>query len=275
MFFPSFLLTPAQVAAQKRRDEEHFEEHMVPNAIPWDEDKFKYGRSVCILGETFTPQALFRTKAITANREVLPGRSVKYSPGKRFAYVNKHLSRGCHLQLFQGQKQSGRVCFTTDITVPVLVKPKYAESFDDTKKYRVWMSYTPAEVLTCRQGIRRATGTVMVGGLGLGYMLRKIAEKKSVKRIIVVEISQELLDWYGTDMCKRYEEEYGKPIEVICGDAKDHVNQHGEDVRHVVDIWDSFPTSHWELNRNGWNDVIRNTRYFWGWGLIADPADYR
>ena len=58
---------------------------------------------------------------------------------------------------------------------------------------------TPAEMLTQRSGVQAAEGTVVLGGLGLGWLLRKVCEKPSVERVIVVEKSQELLDWYGTD----------------------------------------------------------------------------
>jgi spermidine synthase len=56
------------------------------------------------------------------------------------------------------------------------------------------MSMTPAEMLTQRSGVQAAEGTVVLGGLGLGWLLRKVCEKQSVERVIVVEQSQELLD---------------------------------------------------------------------------------
>ena len=53
----------------------------------------------------------------------------------------------------------------------------------------VWMSLTPNEMISQRDGIEAAKGTVVIGGLGLGWFLRKVCEKESVDRVIVVDSS--------------------------------------------------------------------------------------
>ena len=40
-----------------------------------------------------------------------------------------------------------------------------------------WMSLTPSEMATQRPGVQKAQGTVVIGGLGLGWLLRKVCEK--------------------------------------------------------------------------------------------------
>ena len=95
------------------------------------------------------------------------------------------------------------------------------------------MSLTPAEMLTQRPGVRRAQGTVLIGGLGLGWLLKKVCEKDSVDRVIVVERSQELLDWYGHDLCRKFP----KVSDVICDDVYNQIGKHGASTMHLLDIW--------------------------------------
>ena len=95
------------------------------------------------------------------------------------------------------------------------------------------MSLTPSEMLTQRPGIQKANGTVVIGGLGLGWLLRKVCEKHSVERVIVVEISRELLNWYGYDLCKRYP----KVSDVICDDIYNQIGKHGGKTIYLLDIW--------------------------------------
>jgi spermidine synthase len=77
------------------------------------------------------------------------------------------------------------------------------------------MSLTPTEVMTQRGGVRAARGAVLIGGLGLGWLLRKVCETPEVEKVIVVEISREVLEWYGYGPCARYH----KVAEVICDDV--------------------------------------------------------
>ncbi len=70
-----------------------------------------------------------------------------------------------------------------------------------------WMSLTPMEMMTMRHGTKRARGRVIVAGLGLGHQLIEVSKRKQVKEIVLVEKSQELVDWIlprtnaSADMC--------------------------------------------------------------------------
>src|ERR1019366_7572070 len=105
-------------------------------------------------------------------------------------------------------KQEGIVVWNGDVTIPTLIdlnrKCHTGEYFpDDTplmdrvQTGAIWMSLTPMEMMTQRTAVKMASHTVVIGGLGLGWILRKVCEKPGVERVIVVEKSQELLDWYG------------------------------------------------------------------------------
>ena len=128
------------------------------------------------------------------------------------------------------------------------------------------MAYTPAEVFTQRQGVRRATGTVLIAGLGLGWLIRKVAEKKSVKKIILVEKSEGLMQWYGCRLVDEIFRETGTPIEIIVDDAWNHLGKHGSDTRYLFDIWSSYPVFLSQEQRK----LVRGVRYFWGWGVGVD-----
>jgi len=218
----------------------------------WDEDKTKFNTSLVLNGATWKPYKVFRLR-----RTTLPGaedrlNKGKTSPSGKFTYVHQILPAGGVLKLAQGRNRRGEVFFTEDVIIPTLLEGN-----------QIWMSYTPSEIITQRGGVRRATGTVLVGGLGMGWMLRKIAAKKSVKKIILVEIEQDLMDFYGNKMVGKIRQETGVEIEVHVGDVWDHVGKHGADVRHILDIWPSYPAY---PNRNE-RAIISTVRHFWGWGV--------
>ena len=57
----------------------------------------------------------------------------------------------------------------------------------------VVMSNTPMEISTNRPIISRATGRVLINGLGLGMALKAILQKPEVKSVLVVEKSADVL----------------------------------------------------------------------------------
>lgn len=62
------------------------------------------------------------------------------------------------------------------------------------KKKGTMMSTHPQELFQMHVGIDNAHGDVLIGGLGLGYVVLKIAEKKNVKSVTVVELRKEVVD---------------------------------------------------------------------------------
>jgi len=261
--FPFFLETEGQ---GKRRLEAEARRHkwLCKQAVVFDEMKTKFQPDLCIkapsYNRTIQKYRLFETKPIDISKH---GQKLEYyqkSPTGKFYYGNQLLPKGEFLDLYQGQKL-GKVCFTGDVIIPTLLngERKYGGNYD------VWMSITPAKILSQRQGARLATGNVMLGGLGLGWLLWQIAKKKSIKTIHVLEISEELMDWYGFALCEKIAKETTTEIKPIVGDALEYVGEFGPDVRHVLDIWDSFP--HYP-NREE-TLVANSVNHFWGWGWVA------
>lgn len=170
--------------------------------VRWDEDNTKYQEQLLLSADSFRPERLFDIEPS------LDWRTGVLSPGGNFAYHNRILPMGNSLDLNMSPSKDGVVWFDGDVVIPSL--------FDVTGGYPdPWMSLTPKEVITQRPGIRRAHGTVLVGGLGLGWFFRKVHDRAEVERVILVEASQELLDWYGHDLCDRLP----KVTDVICGDV--------------------------------------------------------
>jgi hypothetical protein len=79
--------------------------------------------------------------------------------------------------------------------------------------------------------------------------------------VIVVEKSQELLDWYGYDLCKRYP----KVKEVICDDVYGQISQHGANAHFLLDIWPIYEGA----RRDNRLRAARNAlgERLWAWGV--------
>ena len=239
------------------------ERRIARGCVPWDPEKTKFDKFLVLDGNTFKPKPLFDIAPVNLyvhGSQSDPKHHV-VSPDGTMAYRNALLPRGSMLDLWQGAKR-GKVVFSTDVVIPTLAK------WPDPGYHNAWMSYTPAEVLSMRQGVRLARGKCVVGGLGMGYFLGRIAQKRVVKEIVVVEKSQSLLDWYGRELCQRLAGETGKPITVICGDAIEELGKHGEETRYLYDIWDSFPVDLYGKEA----EAVATVKHFWGWGCLAESA---
>tara|TARA_Y100000004_G_scaffold197250_1_gene270663 strand:- start:10275 stop:11186 length:912 start_codon:yes stop_codon:yes gene_type:complete len=61
---------------------------------------------------------------------------------------------------------------------------------------QVWMSNSPRELESMQYAIYRAKGTVVIGGLGMGWVAWKCALKDSVDEVIVIEKDEELIEMF-------------------------------------------------------------------------------
>ena len=94
------------------------------------------------------------------------------------------------------------------------------------------MSDTPAEQRDHYEAVRRATGSCLLNGLGIGMVLKNILLKDDVTDVTVVEISQDLIDMVSP----HYNDQR---VTFICSDAFDYKPPKGKRY-HMVwhDIWD-------------------------------------
>jgi hypothetical protein len=133
------------------------------------------------------------------------------------------------------------------------------------------MSLTPTEMWTQRTGVSFSKGTVVVGGLGMGWLLAQICKRKQVKNVIVVEKSQELLDWFGNRLCAGFP----KVSEVICGNVYDHLPalfaREGPETRFVLDIWKSYGSARSDRKLHNARKAGMNV---WAWGSARGGTDW-
>jgi hypothetical protein len=207
----------------------------------WDEDRTISQRWLYLDAATYKVDRLFPLATSPKSRPVYTA-----SPQGSFAYMNCQVAAGTEIPLFGG-KRLKRVVFNGPVTVPALIDlTRWSDEGDPFPQKtplrqrvihgNVWMSLTPGEMISQRSGVQRARGKVVVGGLGLGWFLRKVCDKPEVEEVVVVEQSRELLDWYGFDLCKRDP----KVSEVICDDIYSQIGKHGPRATYLLDIWPLF-----------------------------------
>ena len=215
----------------------------------WDEDKTGFKHKLILRSDSFVPKPLFDTvPSLTWFSGIL-------SPSRGYLYTNRILGAGHTLKLALGPRQEGTVEFDGDVVIPTL--------FDLTEgRPGPWMSLTPQEIITQRPGIHRASGTVMVGGLGLGWFLRKVHDKPDVEKVILVETCRELLDWYGYGLCRQLP----KVTDLICGDVYDQIGRFGKQTKHLLDIWKLYAEC---LRDEKFRWHKRRFKHVWGWGEEA------
>lgn len=78
---------------------------------------------------------------------------------------------------------------------------------------RVWMRISPLEIESSYEFIKFAEGRVGIVGLGLGYVAQELAKKPEVDKVIVYEISKDIIDLYRKSF------QTNKKIKIIHGDA--------------------------------------------------------
>lgn len=224
--------------------------------VEWDEDRTRYAPRLLLSADSFRPDRLFDCPASTDWRLGIT------SPSGNYLYSNRILPAGTPLGLNLSPSCLGSVRFDGDVVIPTL--------FDLTSgSPDPWMSTTPKEVITQRPGIRRAHGTVLIGGLGLGWFVRKVHDRPEVERIIVVEACRELLDWYGHDLCGRM----SKVTDVIYGDVYDQIGKFGTKAKYLLDIWKDYGEC---VQDERFLQCRRLYKHVWGWGQeVAEASNTR
>lgn len=212
---------------------------------PWDELTTRFEKRLVLDANTYEPHRPFKVQPSLIRdglKKEMPEGMAVISPKGGFRYTEVVLSKGEWLQTFQGGKK-GHVCFDGDVVIPRLNAtlgghPDYGNQSPFNSQ--PWMSITPMEVFTQRAGLRRAKGHVVIAGLGLGWLFLRVAERKQVKKITVIEISEELIDWvlpkcHAVTLTGYNNGRHRTEIDVRCGDAREIVPTIEADVA-LVDI---------------------------------------
>ncbi len=190
--------------------------------------------------------------------ELGPGQYVD-SPSGRFRYCVRLHRAGQTLLTWWGP-QVGTVLFDTDVIIPALYQARGPDDPGDGHWCETpWMSLTPAELITLRPGTRLARGRTIIAGLGLGHQLIDVSKRMRVKRVILVELDQELVDW----IMPRIQPHLKSSLEVHVGDAYEIIPKLRADVA-LIDIFPGYG--------DGFSRVAELSRRspkikkFWGWG---------
>lgn len=235
----------------------------------WQEASTSFRDMLVLHGETYHVESLFNTQPMQHDVTLIPydDPRARFSPSRRFGYLRRTLPVGVTLPIATATKR-GHVRWTTNVGIPVLAAATPKDNqLVDVSQY-TWMSLTPMEFLTLREGISRATGDVMIGGLGLGWFLARVCAKESVGRVRIVELQQELIDWLRPAIEAAYPAVLTKQVEWLAGSAWDHIDCFGPETRNLIDIWPDYgeaitDPSVQEVRR------IKAPKYFWCWGEDA------
>ncbi len=178
----------------------------------------------------------------------------------RMLYRHQLLPAGDFLEMRGSKYQKGEIAFTEDTVIPTIIR-------DRRFSWSVWMSFTPMEYMTLRAGTRFARGDVLVGGLGMGWQAKKIAAKKNVKKVTVVEKEKALIDVIGPTLPKTIEVVHGSVYDYL---KKNSITKHD---RVVLDIWPGIMDSRddYKLHRL-FREVTGLRERTWCWG--GKPRGY-
>ena len=128
------------------------------------------------------------------------------------------------------------------------------------------MSNTPMEVWTNREALRRATGRVLINGLGLGMLLEAMLAKPDVTYVRVIEKEADVIALVGPQFA------HDPRVEIVLADALDYRPARGERFDFVWhDIWpdvssDNLPQMTQLARRYGQRTKAQG---FWAWDLIG------
>ena len=207
----------------------------------------------------------------------------------QWIYRNAVLPRGEKTWVRFGNAP-GEVYFDDDVVFPVLYEWKQWVTWD--RPFTVWMSHTPMETFSQRNGIRHCSGHVCIGGYGLGWFLEQVAKKRSVKSIVIVEKSKELLDWFARKHAKKIAKETGTKIKVVCADVYTYLAERHEDFDKIaLDVYEAYGNNNAEDNKqlrkllyphgDFWNykrgepTIAKKKLWVWGSVKIGREERYR
>ena len=164
-----------------------------------------------------------------------------------------------HLAMASGAKKVGSVCFTTDVYFPWLGSAA-----------STWMSLTPSELVSQRQGIRRAKGHVLVGGCGLGWFAARCADRTQVKSVTVVDSNPHILEFFG----EKLQAQYGGKIKLLDRCAYEEAEKNADSYDSILfDIWPHCNDARYDAR---WHSIVydcqENGKGVWGWGWSRATA---
>lgn len=249
-----------KILDERKREERRLYKELLKlqTPVPWEDTKLKYTKYMLLDGDTYRPHTLWEPKPVPLN-DTKPREGHCHQIGQNWFYTHQLWKAGTGIKTASGRRK-GVVFCTKDVNIPVLIRA-------GAHSYEVWMSLTPMEVMTQKRGYQLAQGTVLVGGLGLGWFLRRVCEKKTVERVIVVEKDPDLFTAIRERLLELFPGPMQKVSDWVCGDVYDYIGKFGPETRHLLDIWDSYDNAD-----RRFNEAHKKVKHLWGWGIFADSV---
>jgi hypothetical protein len=102
----------------------------------------------------------------------------------------------------------------------------------------VVMSNTPMEIRTNMEFIERATGNVLINGLGLGMVLEAVLRKPDVKHVVVVEMDSDVIALTAPHF--QADQDSGR-LRIVCQDCYTYIPNPDSKFDAVWhDVWDNI-----------------------------------
>lgn len=104
-----------------------------------------------------------------------------------------------------------------------------------------WMSLSPMEVYTLRGSHRLCRGKVCIGGLGIGYSLERVLQRKAVEHVTVVDTCAPLVELLKPG----FERRYPGRVSFVVSDVWKHLSKDGKPSSLdydtcFIDIWPGY-----------------------------------
>ncbi len=228
-----FFENPMHVLRRREAERQHWKDFAAQKpAEPWRED-FKITKKPALFAaDTWEPFRLFDVEC--GPFRIRPHEELGvFGPRRLWLYDESMIDPGYALPLINGSVRSH---WLFNAPAPITRLWEFTERDGD---WRLWMSYTPFEIASQRPGLRLAKGHCVVAGLGMGWLLARVAQKKSVTKVTLVEKNADLVNWLLPQIRARHLQGVEHKLEVVIGDANLVVMNMTADVA-LWDIWEGI-----------------------------------
>ena len=261
---PFFLMSEEQRQMRKNYLKRE-RERRLQSCVDWD-PKIKFTPEMNLTASSWQPRDFFPEVQPGPEGKVGPylfAQGEQYyaeSPSGLWRYSKPTIPRGEKLSTAYSNKR-GTVMWDGPVVCPAVHRRPHHHYGPKPWKHheqRPYMSMTPQEIITLRGGTRRAKGDVIIAGLGLGHQLIDVSNRKKVKKLTLIELDQELIDW----LYPRIQPYLGMEVEVVVGDAYKLLPDMTADVV-LLDTFKTYGGNDWERDKVA---AIGNFGYVWAWG---------
>lgn len=145
--------------------------------------------------------------------------NLKYLPYEGFTYNELEISQDSY------SEHTPIGYFKEEFVYPAIIQ-------DDL----IWMSLIPHEIETMIEPIKKARGSVLVLGLGLGYYLYHVSNKEEVKHVDVIELDPKIMNLFNKHLLNKFPNK--NKINIIHADAVSYLKECENKYDYVfADIW--------------------------------------